>query len=477
MRRLVALFGIAAIVSPAYAWESATTHAGLAEQAAQASRLHRRLIALGWDDGLYEALTVPPADAPALIAALSRLSPSHGYVPDARGRQYAVSWLAAGAAIADLPVEHAAHHFFDPVTRRGLVRSAASVASRARSMVLERLGRATMPERGMAAPEWVTSKDNPLGLAGFLDQYEKAVRAATPGERNRHMAGALVAAGAIIHVLGDTGVPSRVRGDIAAHLESIGPGRDDLGSRFERIAALSFGRLGVPPPSRPITRARLTDFFAVDRRGVAEKEKRPLGLADSISERYFSPNTLPADTSISTTSGGASVAPKLVRPSPALPSRLNLMAASQPDGTTLRDAAGVCLARYRVDDNVLRFSLDDDCVLEQIAAILPEVAAFETGLLDFLFRGALELKLVGGKVEVTAGEVGLGAGDIDVLAEDPRGVRAPVAKGKVTAAASGALAFSAGVPSGTRRLVAVFRGVDAAGEPIVATGSLVPGKQ
>jgi hypothetical protein len=482
-KQIAAVFAIAAMVSPAYAWEAATTHAGLAEQAAQSSKLHRRLISLGFDDGLYEPLTVPPADAPTLIKALSRLSPSHGYVPDARGRQYAMSWLAAGAAIADLPVAHAAHHFYDPLTRAGLVRGSSSVSSRARRAVLERLGRATMPARGMAAPAWVVAPDNPLGLDGFLDQYQKAVRAATPGERGRHMAGALVAAGAILHVLGDVGVPSRVRGDVDAHLESIGPGRDDLGSRFERIAALSYGRLGVPAPSRPITRTKLADFFAIDRgaaRAKAEnddKKKAPqIGLADAISERFFSPNTLPADTSITASGGGASVAPKLARPAPALPSRLNLMAASQPDGTTLRDAGGTCLARYRVDDNVLRFSLDDDCVLEQIAAILPEVAAYETGLLDFLFRGELAVRIAGGRIDVAAGDVGLGAGDIEVLSEDARGVRSPLAAGKVAGAASGGSLYSTGAPSGTRRIVVVFRGVDGNGEKIVAAGSLVPGK-
>ena len=63
-------------------------------------------------------------------------------------------------------------------------------------------------------------------------------------------------------MLGDLGAPSRVRGDEAAHLEPLGGGPDDLGSRFERIAALAYGRLGVPAPSTVITRTKLREFFA-----------------------------------------------------------------------------------------------------------------------------------------------------------------------------------------------------------------------
>ena len=70
-------------------------------------------------------------------------------------------------------------------------------------------------------PDWVVDKQNPFNLAGFLDQYAKAVTAATPGERSRAMAGALIAAGAMLHVLGDLGAPSRVRSDFAAHLEAL----------------------------------------------------------------------------------------------------------------------------------------------------------------------------------------------------------------------------------------------------------------
>ncbi|TMQ10824.1 MAG: hypothetical protein E6J90_35805 [Deltaproteobacteria bacterium] len=277
----------------------------------------------------------------------------------------------------------------------------------------------------------------------------------------------------MLHTLGDLGAPSRVRGDAAAHLEPLGGGPGDLGSRFERIAALTYGRLGVPPPSRTVSRNHLRDFFTSKDGG---------GLADVIARSYFSPNTLPEPARVS-----SEIRPRLVRPQPTLPARLNVMAANRDDGTTLRTASGVCLARYRVEHDVLTFAIDDDCILEQLSVILPDVAAYETGMLDFLLRGELTIS-VAGQITVTgSGGAGLGAGKVDVLVEDDRGVRTSIASiatsGAPPAPAGDAKAAGDARPAGEpiaqvatpatgTRVVAVFRGVDAAGEPIVAVGAM-----
>jgi hypothetical protein len=436
----------------AHAWEAQTTQAGLAEQAALSSRLHKRLVVLGFDGGLFEPLTVPPADARTLIETLHLLSPSHGAVPDARGRQTALSWIAAGAAIADIPAKLAANHFYDPATHKGWEKPSRGVIGGLADAVREAVGRAAVPSHGVSAIDWVTDKNNPLNLSGFLDQYAKAISDPTPGERSRAMAGALVAAGAILHVLGDLGAPSRVRGDELAQFEPLGGGPDDLGSRFERIAALAFGRLGIPAPARVITRPHLRDYFS-----TADGQ----GLADEIATTYFSANTLPRPARV-----GAETKPELVRPLPALPTKLNLMAATRDDGTTLRNPAGVCLARYHVDHGMVTFQLDDDCMLEQVTAILPEVSAFETGLLDFLFRGELTLTVA---ADVTISAKGLGAGSLELFVEDASGVRKSIGKQDV---AAGDLAVHVGIPADGSRVVALFRGADANGEPLVAVGAV-----
>jgi hypothetical protein len=451
------LAGATLVPSPALAWEPETTHAGLAEQAALASRLHKRLVSLGFTGGLFEPLTIPPADAPTLIAALKLLSPTHGAVPDARGRQTALGWLTGGATLGDVPAAFGANHFFDPLANQGWQAPERSVIARLGDSVRNALGRTPLPKRGVPAPDWVTARGNPLNLDGFASQYARAVSAATPGERSRHMAAALVAAGAILHTLGDLGAPSRVRGDALAHFEPLGGGPDDLGSRFERIAALAHGRLGVPGPSRVITRSRLRDYFT---------SKDGTGLADLISRSYFSPNTLPVPVRV-----GGDAKPALVRPAPALPPRLNLMAASRDDGTVIRDAAGTCLTRYRVEHNVLSFSIDDACLLEQVDAILPEVAAYEAGLLDFLLRGELQ---IGGSGEIVISAKGLGAGTVEVYVEDERGVRTKLTSASVAAGAEQLVRVAA--PSTGIRVVALYRGVDGNGEPLIAVGAMPLGR-
>jgi hypothetical protein len=462
LRRLAMVLALALVPATAAAWEPQTTHAGLAEQAALAARLHKRLVSLGFVGGLFEPLTIPPADAPALFSAIKLLSPTHGSVPDARGRQAALAWLTAGAALADIPASQAANHFFDPATGAGWVPPQRGLGGRLRELV----GQGAVPDRGIPAADWLTAKTNPFNLDQFLNQYAKAVSATTPGERSRYMAAALVAAGALLHTLGDLGAPSRVRGDAAAQLEPLGAGPDDLGSRFERIAALTYGRLGVPAPSRTVTRSHLRDFITAKDGG---------GLADLIARSYFSPHTLPEPTRVSD-----NARPALARPQPALPTRLNLMAAHYEDGATLRSPSGTCLARYRVERDVLTFSIDDDCALDQLAVILPEVAAYEAGLLDFLLRGELTISAGG---QITVAGTGLGAGSVEILVEDDRGVRTSIATAAVAAPAAPAAAAGSGsaaptslasvaAPATGTRVVAVYRGVDAAGEPIVAVGAM-----
>ncbi|MGE3768766.1 MAG: hypothetical protein AB7L94_41330, partial [Kofleriaceae bacterium] len=371
------------------------------------------------------------------------------------GRQAALSWLTAGAAVADIPAAHGANHFYDPDTRKGWQSPSRGVINGITDKVREAIGRADLPERGVAAPDWVVAKNNPFNVEAFYDQYAKAVSAKTPGERSRHMAAALVAAGAILHVLGDLGSPSRVRGDELAHLEPLGAGPDDLGSRFERIAALAHGRLGVPAPSRTIERLHVREFFSSKDGG---------GLADLIARSYFSTNTLPGDSRV-----GGDNRPPLARPTPALPSRLNLMAASRDDGTTFRNANGTCLARYRVEHGVLSFWMDDECMLEQVSAILPEVAAYEAGLLDFLLRGELTIQ-IGSSIVVSGKE--LGAGTVEILVEDARGVRTSLGTAPTQGAVESTALANVGTPSSGTKVLAVFRGVDRNGEPMVATGAM-----
>jgi hypothetical protein len=113
------------------------------------------------------------------------------------------------------------------------------------------------------------------------------------------------------------------------------------------------------------------------------------------------------------------------------------------------------------------FWIDDECMLEQLAAIMPEVASYEAGLLDFLLRGELTMT---GTDQIEIGGKGLGAGNLEVVVEDNRGVRTRLGASDMPAGKERMTVIPA--PATGTRVVAVFRGVDAAGEPIVAVASI-----
>ncbi len=449
-------------VQPAGAWEAQTTQVGLAEQAALASVLHTRLVAAGFKDGLFELLTVPPADAPELLAALARLSPSHGTTPDLRGRQTALSWLAAGAAVADAPADFAVNHYFDPFLAAagkaaGYRRPARDLVDTVGAAVARQMGRVKQPLEGVAAPDWINDQRNPFNVDAFYQQYGKAITAASPGQRARHMAAALTALGATLHVLGDMGTPSHVRGD--GTLDYLGADPNDYGSRFERIAALAFGRLGVPTANRVTSRTSVRAFFS---------NPEGTGLADITARGYFSSGTLP-----NASKTDSNVPPSaLMRPAPSLPARLNLMAASGADGTMLRNAAGVCLARYRVSQGVVSFFTDDECQLEQISALLPTVVSYEAGLTDFLLRGQLAIELEGAELVVRS-PVALGAGVLSIVGEDAQGNRTIALTVPTVPFAGAAEVGRMAVPLGVA-WYAMWTGLDGNGQTIVAVGRTKP---
>lgn len=463
----LSLILVAMTARPSAGWDAATTHAGLTEQAALASSLHTRLIREhARPQGLYQQLVIPPQDAPELFAVLRRLNPIHGYVPDQRGRQTAMAWLVAGSVIADSTDELAAQHFFDPRTGNGLNKSGlAGLTKRIRMRLTAALGGDRLPPNGGPAPDWIVAKDNPFNLAGFHSQYVKSITSRTPGERDRHLAGALVAAGAMLHVLEDMGSPSHVRGDIRAHFDRLGPEASDTGSRFEYVAALAFGRLGVPAPAAPVADRPLRSFF------TAEDSS---GLADRIHRSWFSAYTLPRPLDLGSdpvVSVRKNLPGTVRRALPAPGRHLDLASGRQGKGE-LRTTSGVCLAKYRIDSRRLSWFIDDRCAVEQIAAILPTVGAYATGMLDSLFRGSLAIEGDGSTKVVRVGSVALGAGTLRYFADDARGVRSEIGKADVPSAAAGAvLGQMPAAPSGARALTVLFEGQSADGRPLVATGT------
>lgn len=457
---IAALCGAALSPSDGAAWESTTTSAGIVEQGALASRLHQVLSEqLGAPGGLYARLRVPRGDAKSLFEVLDKLNPVHGYVPGSKGRQLAIGWLTAGAALADIPPQFAANHFYDPRSQKGLS-SSATLGDEITSVAL----REKLVEGGEAAPVWMVSGENPMGLSGFHDQYRKAVSSRTPAERERHVAGALLAAGAIAHVVGDMASPSHVRNDLAAHLQRLSGDRTDVGSRFERVAALAYGRLGVPG-AKEVPRFPALGDYAIE-------------LANKVEGAYFSAGTLPKTITVRPREKSPSIARKLAgalrRPKPQPIGPFDLDAARRPEGGRMQNAAGVCLAHYRLVDQQLSWTIPDDCALEQIAALLPLAAAYTAGAIDHLFRGSLAIEPGDAGLSVRPTGIELGAGTLTAYWDNELGVRTKYATVDNIAGAADkqVVAAIAAPPAAARRIAVLFEGSDAAGEPLSAAATV-----
>jgi hypothetical protein len=426
---------LAASTARAY---DAPTHAGLTERAAFASSLHRRLVErLGRPLGLYEPLGLGPERDDQLRQRLQMLDPEGGYAPDGgAGSQGALAWLTAGAVLEDVPAARGRHHFFDPSDGSGLDQPGGTrtrLASVAQGVGTLRgvLTGTAFDGTGSAATRWLTAPraENEWGLARFLDERELAASAPTQRERDGALARALLAAGAILHLVEDAGDPAHVRNDYRVALEADA-------RAYQRLVASRYGRLAVPEPAgAPVVRTHLVELFH-DASGE--------GLADRTQARFFSNGTLP---------GSGRYARPVATAGPA------------PSGYARSDEVAHLAAWQRSGGDV-RWFLDNRCASDYAAVLLPEIGRYAVGALELLFRGRLELTSADGALHVTARELDLGAGTLTIYADDANGRRRSVGRQAVTAAFDGQELAALPRPDGVR-VAAVFRGVDRAGEPIV----------
>jgi hypothetical protein len=464
-----AILAVLLIGARAGAWEAETTDAGLTEQAALSSKVHLRLVSsygrrLGW----YDTLTVKRDEAYALYKKLAALEPASGVVPDVRGRQTILAWLIAGTILEALPPERQRNHFYDPVHKTGLTGRGTHGMSSFDAKIWGSLSGEGLVENGIAAPDWIVSKDNDLGLRRFWDELVRAGTSAEPAERDLHLALAMICAGAMMHVLEDVGAPAHARDDLRDHLQLLGAGQADRGSRYERLAALIYSRLGVPAPGKQVPHpAHLRDLFTATDGS---------GLADLTAARWFSSGTLPGEIDVPLeprpNEVTGEVAHTLTFPAPKPTGELHLKAAEDAP-VALRDDNGVCLAQYRQLHRRLSWQIDDTCAAEQLAVILPGVGAYAQGLLEWLFRGQLSVSVTADSVRVTVAEgaPALGAGKIYLVGEDSKGKRWGLGEIAATGGNAGDELGSLSVGETTmRKVIAVYRGVDAAGEELVAVG-------
>jgi hypothetical protein len=423
---IAALVGLRADVARAY--DPATTHAGLTERAALASTLHRVLARrLNRPLGLFEPIVLrlddlPVAEARSFERRLDALDPATGYRPGPDGAASALAWVVAGSVVAATPAERGQHLFYDPARGSGLAN-----------------------------------------------------------------AGGLLALGGTLTVLEDAGEPAHVRNDFrGAYLGDSGGGPFDRGSAFERFVADSYGRGGIPAAAKPVARPTVLAYIT-----GADGQ----GLADRTQRRFFSDGSLPVDAIVDRDTTGAEVMQdaraSLPYAYPRLPHlELRPMGkrqyaytnaaevlpggpASDATAATTNDAAGKptsdatakparrrLLAYERVPGRV-RFFLDRAVYADSARTLLPEIGAYGAGLIDLLFRAEIRLAVQAGTVavSVTGARGDVRDGRVRLYGEDASGRRRAIAE-----VAAGPSPVSVTVPGWARRVAAVLRAQDDAGE-------------
>ena len=467
---------------PAWAFDAATTHAGLTQQAVVASRLHRILgRRLARPLGLFDAVSLHPElltvdERRPLQARLAALDPAGGYRPSPELVASAVAWTVAGAVLAKTPPERMKNFFLDPSTGQGL-RDDAAVEGFMHSMRLL-VDRGALRDiatgeafafEGDSALAWLQAKDNDVGLPAFHSHLERAVADPDPAQRSSSLARALLALGGALAVLEDAGNPASVRNDFrASYLKGPASSPFDRRSSFEHAVAEWYGVTGVPAPRAVVRRGNLRAFFT-DADGQ--------GLADRTQRRFFSDGSVPEDGVIDHDTSTADVVraaqASLTYALPSIP-RLELRQLGARQYVTITDEAGgpprKVLGYQRVPGRV-RFFLDGAVYADTARTLLPEIAGYAAGLIDHLFRAEIGLELDGDRVRATvvapAGRIR--GGQLRVYAEDAKGRRREI--GAFASDGPGLDAASVALPAGSVRVAATLRGEDDAGV-VVAVGEL-----
>ncbi|HNI60350.1 MAG TPA: hypothetical protein PKW11_10425 [Pseudomonadota bacterium] len=468
VRRFLGAFALALLSQspgPSLAYEGATTLAGLTEQAALKSRLHRRMLErFALSLGLFEPLRLDPAligddKARSLLIRLLALDAGQGYAPEPLPRKagqsfaplrlHVLGWLAAGAVLEQSPAQRVRHHFADCKTGGGLSRPAGMTAGAARteavsqglSSVRQLLAGAAMDGTGQSAMDWIESPENELGLATFLDAYERSVVAETAEARESSLVEALLAAGAMLSVIEQAGDPAYVHSDLSAV----------LAGDYSHYVAEQFGRAGIPEPDAKLdvpSPQRLRDLiFDGKGNGLAERTGR------FLSSGMISSSVLPAGT-------------KLVGPGGYLstPAAKHWLLWGQPP---------------RLSDGewpAPRFVLDERCFADYATALLPEVGRYAQAGLDFLLRGDLRIAMQGEtQLQIKLLDEPLGSGVVTLIGEKSSGERQVLKTLSTLPSRPGVLGL---VPLGDvsikdyARLVVLWKGRDRQGQSLVSSAQV-----
>ncbi|MEX1363983.1 MAG: hypothetical protein AB1Z98_12710 [Nannocystaceae bacterium] len=318
---------------PARAWDPSTTHVAMVERSVLDSAMHLRWMeASALQRGLFTPLRLDPARLDEETLRLLRLAlrsvhaasgaqplGGPGACPGASApastrahcvdgdlwEMTAVGWLELGVMVETVPRERLLHHFVDrqqpqaerwvdddlprAVLRAKDATAGGSLAARATGSSFEGSGRSAIAWMNDDQDRWA-----PPALARHL---RRASLATDRGERDHHLALALLCTGALMHVMQDLTVPAHARGDVSAMFLPLSEIPGDRGLPLQELARDAFGRGGLPTPieltPRPAEAVGRGVPLAKSLLGHVLGEDDWMGLVPSTARFFFSESSLP----------------------------------------------------------------------------------------------------------------------------------------------------------------------------------------
>ncbi len=387
------------------AFDDQITHPRLTERSASSSRLSEVLKEdLAVTDGIQA--TLRPATGPP---------------------QRILDFLRDGSRLEDDPVCRASNHFHNPLrpfTASGVTdlpwwvraRCAFSEYSEVRSNV-------TWGTRFTSPTTKGPSTGNTFDWDAARSRYLEALTLRLPTDREAALVNTFQALGNALHLVQDLAVPAHVRSDFMSHLQYCAPEGSDVtrwcSNTFERYVRLhpeSIDSAKVEPvafASQPVTR-----FWDLDRYvGNNPSGDALQGLAEYTNANFPSQNTIfteslpPTDSyrfpypqEASTDLADLLAQRKLFRSVPAEDGVLdaNLYLAKTQHGETLTTFLKPGYLTDYVQSILslrpylrLTFHIDETAMGEYASKLVPRAVNYSAGLLDYFFRGKLDVDLLG----------------------------------------------------------------------------------
>lgn len=519
-RLLVSATVLCSALAPqaADAWDPSTTHIGLTQRAAVDSAVHSRWMrSTELQRGLFTAVRLDPArlspaqlrlvkkalrNAPAASGAQALGGP--GACPGALAprstqrfcvdgdlwQQTALGWIELGMVAELVPPDRGQHHFVDRNDRtaanwrdgsaRGWLLRSRSTRNNGAPLAGS-ANRTNFAGRAMSAVGWVADETDLLAPTQLHHHLERAYTSKTQGERDHHLALALICTGALLHVVQDLAVPAHARGDVQAFFQPLSETRGDRGLVLQEYARQRFGRRALPkrsPEDIAADRGRPLADSVVEHM-LGDPDTGFEGLATFAATRFLSAGRLPPPVALSQDLTAEDAAATLLVDSGLDPVETEGAKLAPWPATAgyLLTATGRPLAAFERDDfGRIRTFLDEAVFRDTLALVLPQALGTSRSLLDHLWPAfpPATHNLTAGTLEFDVPAT-IVQPELLIARQNTDAERTLVVKSVLTAGKRNRVANLPTDLADGERLVAILRGQHTSGEPMVVEHILDPG--